>query len=267
MTTGEFVHVAAQVLLAHFVVGADVAALQHRPKTFDPICVSLAVHIFLHGMLDRLVVRQPDVAAVVVSVHFCARLDIFNHEALERELVGVVDDGSGDAVGPAVLRADDGRLADGAASLDDLLALVRVHVSGLAADEGFVNLDRPAERRTTFAPSLTDSVSKEPGSFLSGFEVAVQFHARRTLEPGRQQVERDRPLLKSEVRRFHQRPSPYGEVLPAASAAVRLRLSSPHGLNVRRFAPRAGRAIRPTSLNEPLFRFCVVGKQLGELDK
>ena len=55
-------------------------------------------------------VRQPIVASVVVSVHLCARQDIFNHEALECRLIDVVDDGGAHAVRLAVLRSDDGRL-------------------------------------------------------------------------------------------------------------------------------------------------------------
>ena len=59
MPPGEFVDVAAKVFGAHLVLGDVIAALEQRPEGLDPVGVRNPVDVFLGGVVDDLVVREP----------------------------------------------------------------------------------------------------------------------------------------------------------------------------------------------------------------
>ena len=71
MPAGELVDVAAQMLHTHLVVRPVVASFQECPKGFDPVGMGLSIHVFAHGMLNRMMLvnfPQALVCPVVVCV-------------------------------------------------------------------------------------------------------------------------------------------------------------------------------------------------------
>ena len=54
---GEFADIAVQMLHAHMMVGAVIAALEQRPKRLDPVCVRLAVHILSNAVAHACMVK------------------------------------------------------------------------------------------------------------------------------------------------------------------------------------------------------------------
>ena len=71
MPTGKLIDVALKVFLAHAVIGAVVAPLEHGPEGLYTVCVGLAFDVLADAVTDRGVVEvQPDpvVAAMVVRV-------------------------------------------------------------------------------------------------------------------------------------------------------------------------------------------------------
>ena len=79
-----------------------VGSLEHRPEGLDAVRVCLSFYVLGNRVANRLMVRQPYVASVIVSVDLRAMLDVLRDKALERELTSVLDDLSGYAVGLAV---------------------------------------------------------------------------------------------------------------------------------------------------------------------
>ena len=120
-----------------------------------------------------------------------------HHKPAQRRAVGVADHRSLNRVGFPILHANHRRLAERPARALDLLAVVLVLL--FAPHVGFINFDWTGERRGVVRPSFPNPVGQMPGGFLCNAQIAVQLHAGRSLDAGRQQVERQRPGLKTQV--------------------------------------------------------------------
>ncbi len=141
MAAGKLANVAAQVLLAHVMIGAVVATLEHRPEAFDSVGVGHAVHMLADAVLHCFVLeRHSLISAVAVCIDSRAGVGVFTDETLERLGVCAVYHGSTHAIGRPVLGANHCGLTDRATARAKLL--VGVFVLFLAADVGFVNFDR-----------------------------------------------------------------------------------------------------------------------------
>ena len=89
--------------------------------------------------------------------------------------VRVAHNGGAHAVCLAVLGSNNDCLANGATTRLELL--VGMFVFLLAADEGFVHLDRPGKRTYLGLKHLAKTVQHEPCGFLADAKLAVEFHA------------------------------------------------------------------------------------------
>ena len=191
-----------------------------------PLVWRLTVDVLADAVGDRSVVGKPDVGRFAVRVDRCS-LDVSGarHEALERCRVG----------GGYHAGAD----------------LSRRPI--LAADERLIGLYRAYERRVLALPRFPDAVRQMPRRLLRDVEIAVQLHAGRALESGRQQVDGDGPHTVSEVAVCHRRPGLGREELAAVAAAERHARVRCLGRHVDGAAVRAtDLAVRPASLNDPL---------------
>ena len=54
VATGKLVDVPTQMLVTHFMVGADIAPFQHRPESLNSVGVGHTVDVFTNAMLHNL---------------------------------------------------------------------------------------------------------------------------------------------------------------------------------------------------------------------
>ena len=173
------------------------------------------------------------VALVVIGIDRGVLIAVVGHEALQGLLVSVFDHRGAHKVGVPVLCADHGHLPNRTTACVEAFRLVLVLL--LAADVCLVSLDWANERfHRVVPPCLPNPVRQVPGGLLSNLELAVQLHARDTLDVGGQEVERDGPYPKPQVRTLHERSRLSREALAAVAAAVGLRFTGSHRGDVDR---------------------------------
>ena len=132
------------------------------------------------------------------------------------------------------------------------------HVLALAAQVGLVYLDGSAKQPLAPLPGLADAMRQVPSRFLRDVQVPVQLHAGVSLQIRCQHVSRDHPFLRAEVRVLHDRAGAHREELAALPAAIaHVRMLRP-ALDVRGFAMRAGRPVRPANRGNPILRGLIV---------
>src|SRR5260221_7624029 len=140
----KFVNVKRQIALGNLVEGADDAALQQRPKPFNRLRVDCADNVlFVRVPNDamRVFLIQPAVANPLVSdqqVHLVG--NDLPHETFEGRGIDAIDDAGDDLAAPAD-RADDRLFAGTETAATRAAPLAEMPVLGLAADEGFIDLD------------------------------------------------------------------------------------------------------------------------------
>ena len=165
MASGELLHVAVKVLRAQLVERAAVRPLEQGPQALDAVGMHLTLDVFAQRVLDRVVVeREGLLSRRIVGVDGGLPVRMILDESLQRFRVGRLDDCRCDLIRRAVLRAHDRRLADRpAARVRQFLALRVAHVFPLAAQVGFVHLDRPREQLAVLRQCGTQSLSQKPG--------------------------------------------------------------------------------------------------------
>ena len=265
VASGEFVDVAIQVLDAHLVVRAGVTPLQHRPEALDAVGVCLAPNVLANAVSNRLVLLQAVVDGILVGVHHRVHGYLLLQESPERGPLGVHDDGRAHAIRGAILDADHCRLADWPTALAE--PLVGVLVLLQAAHVRLIDFDWPLEEPRRIRPRFADAMGQMPRALLGNVEIAMQFHGRRTLDAGRQDVDRDRPRLRAQVGALHHRPGLHREEAAARPAAVRLRGVCRLLLDVGAFAVRAGWPVRPADFRHPCFGCRIVGEHPRQFDQ
>ena len=262
---GELRHIALQVWRAHPVIGAVVPALEHRPERLHAIGVRLAANVLAQRVLHGRMVRQALVGAVLVRVDRRIQVRLAGDEPLQDRL-GLVADWSGhNLVRIAVTHSQYGSLASRPSPGVPLL--VPMLVAFLAADVGFVDLDRPGEGSLVVLPRLANAMRQVSRGLLRDVHVAVQLHAGYALDPGREQVRRNRrPDLIAELGIGHDRSGANREALPASAATERHGRVRRSRLDSIRAAVRALRTIRPARPHDPTRSGFVVGEHPHHVD-
>ena len=255
--------VSLEVLRAHAVIRAVVAALEHGPMALDALCVRHAVHVLAHGVIDGLMVGEPLVAAVLVRVNLGSRLHLVKHELLEGQSVGALHHLGAHVVGVAVLHAHDGGLAHGSTACAKLLVAVLVLL--LAAHVGLIDLDRAGEQAAFLLPCLPDPVRHEPCGFLANLQIPVQLHRGDALEVRDAEIDSVGPLLERHLGALEGGAGADGEEEVAGPAAVG------HGLLTRNRRSVLAVAAGATATSGPAFGFkpvaggLLIGEHLAQL--
>ena len=136
----------------------------------------------------------------------------------------------------AVLGAGDCGLAYGAAPGVQLLRFMLVPL--LPAHEGLVYLDRAGHREAgAINEPLPDALHQVPCGRLADTEVAVNLHARRALDAGRHQIDRDYPFLEPQLARLHDSPLDPGTGRRSPKVRVEPPAHPPNIIRNRRRAP------------------------------
>lgn len=233
--------------------------------------MSLTANEFANGMPDRLVVeRQARVGGSLVRIDRRGTVYMSHDKTVQVDPVGPVHRLGGDAIGVAVLRSDDGGLADRAAAGAKLLRVVLVLL--LAAHVGFVHLDGTGEgvrrARLRFC-GLAQAMEHEPRGLLRDLQVAVEFHAGYALEVRRVEVDAGGPDAQLQLAAFHDTAGADAELrLPARLAAVlaSMRLRRMRGSNdIGTVASRAANAFWPAHLPQPLTGILFGTEHVGNL--
>ena len=95
----EFADVPVEVLRAHLVVDADVAALQEAPEALDTVRVRLVSHVLRDAVLDRFMGEgEGFVDQRIVGVDRRVRGPVIRDEAVKSRLVGTLDHSGGDPI-------------------------------------------------------------------------------------------------------------------------------------------------------------------------
>ena len=255
------------MLVRHPVIRAVIAPLHQRPKRLDAVGVRHAVHVFTDRVLDRFMVGEPVVAAMVIGVDHGVRRHLLADKALQRLAVRAVDARGGHPVRLAVLHADDGLLADRTPTLLQLPGLVLVLL--FPADVGFVHFYRTRERADFRLERLAEPVQHEPCGLLTDPEVPVQLHGRNALDVGGEQVDAHRPNPVFEVRAFHHRSHLQGEhgATGALPATVGHGLVLDALLDVVRPAVGTCRAVGPALRGDPVAGRVLVAEHVRHFEE
>ena len=118
-----------------------------------------------------------------------------------------------------------------------------------------------------FVPGFRDAVRQVPRRLLRNAQILVQFHARCPFDAGREQVCRQHPPLRPQVRALHNRSRVVGEELPVGTAAVGHGRVFHVGLDIVVFAAGAVDSIRPSLLDNQRFRHGIIGEHPHDIDK
>ena len=206
--------------LAHVVVGADQAALEHREEVLSGVGMLEAAggDVFLGAVVhDRVTVKLAAYAGVnggFVGHQVCAAMDVGDDQAAH--VLGI-DVGDMERAGAAIA-LDKGN--------HDLLGggLAEGAVLGLAADIGFVGFDnavRTAAKRIVTVSAvhgLADAVGHEPCRLVGDAERAVKLVGAETLLAARHEAEGEKPLVQGDFRSFEDRADRDREGLAAGIA-------------------------------------------------
>ena len=181
------------------------SALQGTPEVLQSISVDLSVNVLL-GMVDDLVDVAVSGHAVIraerVSVERRADFDVLSDDLLKLMLLAIRNDLSADLAPVAVTleQSHDGDLPDHRLRLRDAetLALGRVHVARLTADESFVGFDAAVQFPAVLGlKRQTQPRQHEPRGFLSDAKRTRQFVGANPVLAGSEQPERGQPLFKA----------------------------------------------------------------------
>jgi len=193
--------------------------------------------------------------------------DMFSYETSQRRAVRRFDHPRNHLIHRPILRADDCRLTDRAASRQ-LLPLRLWHVRPFSAHVRLVHFHRASEGIILVGERLADAVREEPGRLLRYVQVTMQLHAALTLQGRGEQVDGDHPNLIAERRALQRRTHPDAEPL----AALTLRAAPRHGPmivapHVERATMRTPRLDSPTLLFEPSLGCLIIGEQAEQFDE
>jgi hypothetical protein len=194
----KFGDIQVQIFLANLAVSADDAALQNRPEALNRVRVNCA-----NDMLADAVVNDAMLEAMVKPIVSCPSIGAEKADAGGNGLsdkpfkdgaAGVLDDARNDVALTADC-ADYGSFA-GIAPPAHADFLVPMPVSVVSTDEGFVNLNDPAELLHVLNESGSDLVAHEPSS-LVGTEahIAVDLEGAHALLRNKHQMGDSEPIF------------------------------------------------------------------------
>lgn len=217
----EFGNIERQVFAANLMIGADDAALNQAPETFNRVRVDRTDHIFAAGMMRRAmgeVGPKADVGAVFVGrEQRNVGADRLVNEPLHGLLADPIKD-AGDDLALALRRTNDGgfALAPVAAHLPVVMPVLVV-----SADIGFVHFDHAHE----LAEILLCEPSADPVAHVVSGLVTAEPHDAHDLEgadpllAGQHEVNNAKPVPERLVGVFEDGPGDDREAVAAIRGA------------------------------------------------
>ena len=247
-----FVNIAEQVERLNADVGAVDAALQETPEILHAIGVNVLANI-LHGMVNDLMsvfVRESPVGLQEVAINVRSGFHVVTYQLLQFALLASPYDLGADLTA-AFQNGSDNGLTFGTATVDLFGLLVGVHVTGLAADEGFVYFDFTAELATVVVlMGQTYAMEHEPSGLLSNPKCATYFVAGDAVLAIGDEPNTGQPFIKTERGVFKDRTDLDGKLtLRMARRALPAELIFQEAY-LRTSAGRASYAIGPTADND-----------------
>jgi hypothetical protein len=181
-----------------------------------------------NSMIDNLmsvVTSQSVVGEQRISLERGASLNMLSDFTLQHGLLPVGYDG-GANLATTLKNADYSNFVFGSSASDTALALGDVHVTGLAADEGFVyfnsaTIGAPEFHHGTVLHGLADAVKHEPCGLLSNAKSTGQFARANAILGTTNYPDGGEPLIQSE-RRVLKDGSHLGSELPFDMGALAL---------------------------------------------
>lgn len=267
----KFGDVKRQVLLADLVIAADDAALEDAPEALNRVGMDSPDDVFASGVLNDLVRAQLlDVPiAGPFAGHEQAHLvgDGVHHEFSENVCTDCADNARHD-VALAADRADYGYFVRTKAATTTIPAPA-VLVVGLAADEGFINLnDATKLAEILFDKRRTDAMAHIPSGLIRAeADVTMDLPRTHALFAGQQKVNDAIPDPQIDVRVFEKGPGNVGKPI-AAGAAIRALPLELHGLEFVgpvRAAARAFDTVRPATGDQIGIAGILIGEGRFEL--
>jgi hypothetical protein len=199
-----FIDIPEQVEGADTNVGAMQTTLQETPEVLNRVGVDIAVHI-LHGVVDDgvlILVFKPVVRLQFISEDRGSGFDVLADLLLQFRLAAVINDHC-PHIPVTFNHAEDYGLILSTRASDDALPFRLVHVSGLAADESFINLDLATEFiESALLHRKTNAMEHKPRGFLSDSKTSMNFIATDTILATDDQPRGGKPLLKRNRRIF-----------------------------------------------------------------
>jgi len=228
------------------------ATLEQAPKVLHPVSVHVVVHV-LHGVVDDgvLVVGiQSVIGKQFIGEDGRARFDVFT-DLLLKFLLAAILYNHRPYVSAALHHSHDNNLVFSASPGDDALTLRLMHIAGLAADEGFVDLNLAAQLTAPLALlSKSDPVKHKPRGLLGDAQGAGDLARANAVLAIQDEPHCGKPLIKAERRVFKDSPDLDGELpFSVMHAALPAQLILEEA-NILATAGRASDAVlpfRPTS--------------------
>ena len=208
-------------------VGSVKSALQETPKVFKSVRVDNTIDVSDRVIDDlvRVLAFQSVVGFQIIAVERRSRLDMLPHFGLKRFLLSVVHYHRAD-FSAAFHNSHDGNLVLGSRSGDAPLPLRDMHVAGLPADEGLVNLDfaRKLFQERASLHSLPNPVHHKPCCLLRHAKSAGDFIGTDSVLVICNRPCGSKPLVQAERRILKDSPDLDGE-LPVMVDALALPLA------------------------------------------
>jgi hypothetical protein len=184
---------------AHFVEGADHAALEDRPEALDGLSVDCADDILPSRVINsyvRVILVERVVAGILIGAKQADPVrDRFADEGGESFGIDIRDHARND-VTLAADRADDWRLAGpDAACSTAAAAFIPMPVFGQAADESFIDFDNAAELIDVLHESGSDLMAHEPsGPVRAEAHITIDLQSAHALFAGKHEMDDAEPL-------------------------------------------------------------------------
>src|SRR5579871_395312 len=176
-------------------ISAFEAPLQEAPEVLQPVGVNLPVNVGF-GVIDDLVrevLTQTPVGKQFIGVDVRSLADVLLNDGLKSLFLPVVNHGRSDLAAALEHAYHDGLLKR------IVLALRGVHVSRLAADEGFIYFDMTGQLAALFSlVCLPNPVKHEPRGFLADSKSAVKLPGGDTVLGIGEEPHRRKPFIQSE---------------------------------------------------------------------
>jgi hypothetical protein len=154
----------------HFVEGADYAALENRPKSFNGLSVDRADNILASSVVNDAMWIFAVKTLVASPLIGAKQADFMGNGFADEgsESIGIdISDYPHDNVSLAADGADDwGFAGTDTASSAATAALIPMPVFGQAADESFINFDNSAELINVFHEGGSNFMAHEPSGFI-----------------------------------------------------------------------------------------------------
>src|SRR6266404_9194915 len=186
-------------------IRANDGSLEKRPDVFHRVRVNIAAHVFLRGVIDRLVSRVRIPASVIsrkVISHNRAGFvrELRRDESLESFAV-TADRRIKSDFAAAFDGSENHCLVSAAATVNLSRTFGLVHVLRLAAYERLVNLADAAQKRTVgILNRFSDTMAEIPCGLIGYAQSALELQCGHSLLGFANEKDRDEPFTKRQMR-------------------------------------------------------------------